>query len=1082
MLSIIDNGLHIDEVLKYAWVQVSTPASQYYRVIALKQLAVIPILDKEAYDLLGKQWGAVRGLYNAGVNFMYAAAGIYDPEHIGIVQYYGAAADGPTKEDAAQRAMAHMGTVEGVLANFPQSKLDYPDQRWMEWYIDFITSRGKNIAALLGHPDPRQGKRGAQDGAMGNTDAEDLSAEQNEIFFRGLAKLRESFVFQVMAEHINKDSLAHTLVRVAEVASNVASRRRGSIGFGFNLGIPLMAAVTQSMGAGTAVGVSDGQSVAESKSHGWGNQHGVGESHVNSVSHTAGTTESWGETKSTSMTETESRSHTESQMSSSTSGQSSTVSSSVGGGESSGWNAGASVNLGDVPVVGGVANLLGVGDVRVSGGYNQSQSSMWSQGNAETTMSTSTSGHGTSDTVGSAESRGEGHSVSHSRGVFQSTSHGSAHGKSQNWSEGENWGEAVQQGRSISEIMSRSMQQGVAGGFSTGLLPGLSFTRSWQTEDDVADRVTEVLRQLEGLVNQASAEGGFMTNCWIFTENDRGASAAEALAPQAFHGPNVPTPVLTVRPRPEDEDLLRAHAFAAMPWRGPQDGDPFDGLLWTAYATLMHAGQVAALTAPGLFEEGVAATTMAPIPLGMAWYPQMPGDIILGHQYSPETAELTRAQVRLDFSNLMHEIFAGDTGFGKSVAAIRQVYEETLKYHVRSVVLDFGAGWRQLLNAPGLEGKVNIFQLWPDAVRPFRWNPLQIGRHIAPETQWRAFADVFGSIAQLGVKRQKQEMLDALRRIYLRAGVLIDDPEVRKDPQWGKVQHGEEADLINVPAGTFLGVLTSAQRQSLAVYRSSFVGLSDLYAEVQDKLKNVPPRDTMQSGVLEGILFRFNPLVQGSAATQFAPGPDCIPVEDLSRPWGITIIEGGLFLDDFSKAFLLAWTGWHLYMDMVSRRVHEVASDEPLLCITYEEANKIFRKSAGGGGEDGGGGTDVTGYAEAQFRDARKYKVRFKVIVQAPSEVAQGITASCSNIVVGFLKDPKDKDIILSALARSEKGFRDEEWRRFIDDMPIGMSIGRFSYTMHREYQRPILFRPLMLEVPEPTDQEIAERLGRIAL
>jgi len=71
---------------------------------------------------------------------------------------------------------------------------------------------------------------------------------------------------------------------------------------------------------------------------------------------------------------------------------------------------------------------------------------------------------------------------------------------------------------------------------------------------------------------------------------------------------------------------------------------------------------------------------------------------------------------------------------------------------------------------------------------------------------------------------------------------------------------------------------------------------------------------------------------------------------------------------------------------------------------------------------------------------------------------------------------------VLSALARSEKGFRDEEWRRFADDMPIGMAIGRFPYTTKREMQRPFLFRPLMLDVPEPSDEEIEQTLGRIAL
>jgi len=402
-----------------------------------------------------------------------------------------------------------------------------------------------------------------------------------------------------------------------------------------------------------------------------------------------------------------------------------------------------------------------------------------------------------------------------------------------------------------------------------------------------------------------------------------------------------------------------------------------------------------------------------------------------------------------------------------------------------------------LLNAPGLEGHVEILQLWPDAVRPMRWNPMQIGRNIAPETQWRAFADVFGGIAQLGVKRQKQELLEAMRRIYgigkskpsgtiqdTGGGVLIDDPEVRASEIWGRVRAGEDA-VIGTRIGTLLSELTSAERQALAVHRSSVIGLADLYKSVDDKLKTVPPRDTMLTGVLEGILFRLNPLVQGSAALQFAPGPNTVPVEDLSKSnggWGITIIEGGMFLDEFGKAFLLGWTGWHLYMDMVARRVHEVNVGEPLLQVFYEEANKIFVKDQTSSGDEGTGGISATQRFADMFRDARKYKCRLHIITQAPHLIADDIVSSCTNIILGYLKNPKDKDLILAALARSEKGFHDEPWRRFIDDIPVGMAVGRFPYTTLREMQRPFLFKPLMLDVPEPSDADIANILGRIPL
>ncbi len=754
--------------------------------------------------------------------------------------------------------------------------------------------------------------------------------------------------------------------------------------------------------------------------------------------------------------------------------------SSSGGGwsESKGWNAGVSAAGKDIPIVGGILKAVGLGNVKLSGGYNQSEGV--SGFSSESFMNSNTSGHssgvsdGVSDGVTQGQATGKMHSVSESHAVTNSV----MNSQGESWGESQNYGKSHAEGQAKSETQGQTFGQGVTGGFSTGLLPGISLNRTWQTEDDVAERLTDVLRRLESLANQASLEGGFMTNAFLFTDTEEGATAADALVLQAFHGPGVPTPVMTLRPDRFDEEDLRSHAFSFTPWSEIEDGDPFSGELWTKYATLLTVGQLAAFTAPGLFEEGSAATTMAEIPEGMGFYPDMAGDVGLGHQYSPETADITSAQVRLHPDKLMHTLAVGDTGFGKSVAMIRLAYETTLRWKLRTVVLDFGAGWRSLLNAPGLEGRVNIMQLWPDAVRPMRWNPLQVGRNISPETQWRAFADVFGGIAQLGVKRQKQELLEALRTIYNEKGVLVDDPEVRNGAL-GVVQK-DEATLISVRAGRKISDLSISDRQVLAVFRSATIGLNDLYKQIHEKLKSVPPRDTTLTGVLEGILFRLNPLVQGSAALQFAPGPDTLPVEDLSKPWGITVIEGGMFLDDFGKAFLLGWTGWHLYMDMVARRVHEVNRDEPILQIFYEEANKIFVKEQGGSDETGG--ISATQRFADMFRDGRKYKSRFHVISQSPHLIADDIISSCSNIVTGFIKNSKDKDIVLSALARSEKGFRDEEWRRFVDDMPIGMAIGRFPYTTRREDQRPMLFRPLMLEVPEPNDAEIAQKLGRITL
>ena len=772
-------------------------------------------------------------------------------------------------------------------------------------------------------------------------------------------------------------------------------------------------------------------------------------------------------------------SHSEGAASSTGSGHSD--SSSFGGGASSSTSSGTSESVG-----GGTSSSQGGGSSSSSSdSTTQTSGTATSQGSANTWGSADSRGgsdsYGSADSVGSADSTGSAtsKSESHSTSSSWATTRGSADSWGKADSTSQNWGQSHTEGQTQGQALARSVASGYSGGFSSGLVPGISINRSWQVEDDLLIELTAIVRQYAGLLRQASVEGAFLTSAVIFTADQTGSTAAQALVPQAFHGPNVPMPVFTIQPQGEDALQFRDHALAFLPCTGAEEKDLLGGYTGSGFATLLPPGQNAAYTAPALFEEGTASTVMAPIPRGMGFYPVMPGDVLLGHQFSPETADLTTAPVCLDQARCMHTMFAGDTGWGKSVAAIMMAYESTLHWKTRSVVLDFGAGWRQLLNAPGLEGHVDILQLWPDAVRPFRWNPLQIGRQINPETQWRAFADIFGSIAKLGVRRQKQELLQALRNIYVRGGVLVDDPVVRDDPEWGKVRGLLEAEMAQNPEGTTLAGLSPQQRQVLAVHRSSVIGLADLYQEVQAKLGKVSLRDTMLQGVLEGILFRLNPLVQGAAAHQFAAGDSATPLEDLSRPWGVTIIEGGIFLDDFGKAFLLGWAGWHLYTDMVARRVNEI-SGEPLLQIYFEEANKIFGGANDGGGDEETGGVSTSQRFGDMFRDARKYGCRLHVVTQAPSLIPQDIISSCNNLVVGFLKNPKDKDIVLSALARSERGFHDEEWRRFLTNENIGMAIGRFPYTTSREYQQPLLFKPLMLSVPEPTDAEIELRLGRV--
>ena len=106
-VDVLDRGLVVDDGrLQYAWFKLRDGAvSSRYHAVALRELAAVPLNLRDDPDVLGKQWAAVRGLYNARVNFVYSAAGIFQLAHIGVVQYYGAAGSGMSEGEAARDAL-----------------------------------------------------------------------------------------------------------------------------------------------------------------------------------------------------------------------------------------------------------------------------------------------------------------------------------------------------------------------------------------------------------------------------------------------------------------------------------------------------------------------------------------------------------------------------------------------------------------------------------------------------------------------------------------------------------------------------------------------------------------------------------------------------------------------------------------------------------------------------------------------------------------------------------------------------------------------------------------------------------------
>lgn len=340
----------------------------------------------------------------------------------------------------------------------------------------------------------------------------------------------------------------------------------------------------------------------------------------------------------------------------------------------------------------------------------------------------------------------------------------------------------------------------------------------------------------------------------------------------------------------------------------------------------------------------------------------------------------------------------------------------------------------------------------------------------------------------------------ALRELYLAEGV-ISQPAHRRAAQ-GQQQSKPEgvltdldvAELLaarvrygrggntSLQVGQLVTTLAPFDRQSLAVHRSKMVTMTGLYARLEQIHQMMDPRDQNRQA-LEGLLLRLDVFQQGTLAEMFSD-ENGLAIEELgylgeepaiADRWGLTILEGGA-MDEYGKIVLLGLAAWHLYQDAVARRREAVGGqyNRPL-DIIFEEANKILGGASSAGEGEGGtvGGNDRQ--FQVMWRDGRKYGIFLHPLLQTVHELPAGIMASCTNAFFGQLKNLKDRDLALGHLAWSEKGFTDEEYKRFMSRIPIAQAICKLGYTQDVALLQPMLIRPLMVPATEPNDAQVEE-------
>jgi hypothetical protein len=758
-----------------------------YRVVRLLQVRSIPVEARSDAGLLQKMRALLRGLGGAKVNLAYLAAGIFDDPPLGIVQCYGIVAFDAQRETAVRKSLHDLTVLEaGLKGQYRQIRLEPLTVRIARWLYQALEEM-PHALVTVGHPDPRENSRSGSQNMQnplisGDQAAQNYSLQQNEILYRGMSSLSEEFLLMVLAYSVPVSLIGSLLAGYAQETSIWASQQTGVRSANFGVSLPAMLSGALAESASRNYGQNTGTSQTEGTSHTDGQAQSEG--HATTVGHTVsqGWSHSVSEGVAVSKGTAVSDGHavTEGHSDTTSSSHTSGTSSSVGGGgshtDSTGWNVGANAGIKDVPIIGGLLNAIGLGDPKVSVGYNSGEAntsmSSWSEGSmsSSTSGSASTDSHAETTSHGTTKSNSVTNSSSESWGESGSVSDSIANTNSQSntLSQADTKSQAAT--KSAGESFSSGLGRSASNGLSVGIAPSFSIGNSAQWQNDPAMLVTEIMRTQERLLKTASVEGAFYTDVYALARTERGLQAMMGLIPESFQGTEEVVTGVQCRTLAEaEQEYIRSHARA---WTPSTRVETIPGAL-SGYmdSTLLTMLQLAAYTAPGIFEQGTALTTQEETPQ-FAFYPDMPGEVILGKQVSVETGNLTNAFLRLSRQRHFHTAFIGDTGFGKTVAAEALAQGSTRAWHYRTIILDFGQGWRKALNWPGMQERVDVRQLFPGAKRPLRWNFLQVPKRIEVGRYRTLVAELFANAGQMG-PRQLGFMRRALTELYSQEGVLL---------------------------------------------------------------------------------------------------------------------------------------------------------------------------------------------------------------------------------------------------------------------------------------------------------------------
>ena len=825
-----------------------------------------------------------------------------------------------------------------------------------------------------------EGSSSSQSSGFSNS----FSNSQNASFSKS-SGINESFSNSISHNISNGTSHSESTGSTLGTNASVSVSSNGSVG------IPGVVSVGGSVSGSTGVSASmnQGETIGQTQSISDGMTSGNSKGFSENISHgqTLGTSETQGLTQSSSFSQNQSMSRG----SSTTESWGNTFSS----GKSTSWGTNTSDS--------------------VSNSFGKSISDSWSKG------------ANYSQSSGSGTSYSESSSTSSSQSVTKGITEG----------EGESWSRSI--GRSTG--VTNSLSQGFSSSMGVGASLGVS--KNYQFIDSEVQNIVELL-EFQKLRLKTAIHGGtgaFFTDVYIATETEEAKHAATAAAKSAWYDSNAMTCPLQILQLSEEESQHLLYHFNAFSPCTSKQCDVNMQLEGYKYTTILNANEVTAythiirLTDGGIYAD-VQNIPELSVPSELKGEIYM-GKILSGYRWSIKNGYRTPFDYRIAGESLMHGIFAGGSGSGKTVTALRFVAELAnnvrrgpKKKRLRIIALDPKKDWRKLAKFTEPE-RFRIYSMGDPKQFPLKLNPLKVPYGVDPEFHLDTLIDVFCRAYGLGI-RSVTILLDIFKTLYDKHGVFDTEKLSEITSRSANITLADAYNLLN------------KKKQDKEFGRDK----TDAVDKVLDRLG----RFAWENGVLYKLYCQ----------------KDGMSIDELLGADDVVVLESGKIQSN-NMTFIFGFITASIYMYAKYCPNNFLSDDQYETCLIIEEANRIL---TGNTGEFAG----IQGQSvfEEMLDQARSLGLFVFSVTQQPSLMPRSIIANSNLIFAGRMTMAEDIDLILTALGR-EGRLDDRTIKKFFSKCPTGWFICKSSRTFDYKESEPILVQIDKLDVQEPTDQDLKD-------